>query len=417
MTQNTGSNSSKGHAYELKWDKINKGDIIASTAPDAQTKSEVKGNVQIHYKTVSPLSKTLNATTPGGGDYRIDFDDSYMSSNIILNSFANEKDKDKVGITMKVFVEVYGNYNQKDEKGERIKDPTGDQLIQTCATINSSFAESVDSNTETKRKILAPLKFANIKDAMDKPFESTYMNSVVRQPTIDDENSPLNGEIDTTRSPSIGFELWISVPKQKDVNHFQIPGTDQVIYTRIYDHTKGITAAPIKSFDHLMNFVYQKGESKETGRRPFRLRITFKTLAPSFYINSEKKTGHLQFKISELHIAEVDHPRSSDVMSDAQKNDIQNRLMRSMNKYVINREPLPSTNPDISSSQSTNASNNTNENSNTFDGNKDEGNNSNNKRKAIDEANKDASSPTKKALKENTYANSIDEMINSQFDL
>lgn len=311
--------------------KIKEGDITASLKPEDIIKGEIEGTTQIHHKIICPQSST--------GDFRISLDEPAMYSNIIKKTY--QKKNDKTGqmdtiTSLKTFMDVYGDYAITDAEGNHTTDDIGDSYIEAFNTIGRCYTNSMDKDPTTKRLVFASLKYGPELKSKLEESSSKFMESFIQYPTIDDESSPNNGEEDTSKTPSGSFQLWIGKPKTYSVDHFMIPGTDLALYTKVFDHTKGISKQPINTWTHLSKFIYEKGESQKTGRRPFRFKATSVTLAPSVYSNSEKKKGRLQCKLSEIHIYSMDYQKARNTMSDDQVNEQKALFMKASTRFVTN---------------------------------------------------------------------------------
>jgi hypothetical protein len=306
------------------WDQIRAGDIKCVSADKLEPKS-VKSNNQLHLSTMAPKS------TAKDNSYRIKFNEPTMVSNIIFSSWANEDGT--TGVNLKTHIDMYGDYAIKDEKGEHTKDEYGENLIECFSRLDLLVSDDIDSEPILKRKIIGALKFGNLNNELAKPMKE-HMNSYVKVPTIEDDKSKFYGDVDTSRTPSGALSYWIGVAKSANVNNLMIPGTNITIYTKIYDHTNGLTKTPITKWKDLEKFLYTKGDSKEKGIRPFRLKSTFETLPVTFYANSESKKGQLKFKITEHHIFDFDYSKGNDEISDDLFREIQAQQIKASTKYV-----------------------------------------------------------------------------------
>lgn len=319
---------------KLKYDEIKKGDIVAIIKDNGFSQSEVKSNVQIHQKSATPLSPD--------GDYRIECHETMMFSHILLSRF--QKKNEMTGqmenqITLKTFMEIYGNYAVCDADGNHTTDPIGDSYAAAFRTIDESMAESIDANPTHKKRLLGQLKMGKKMNAALEAPMIEMMESFLKRSTIDDPLSPFNGEEDMSKSEVGAFQLWIGNPNQPSATDFKIPGTNLVIWTRIFDDTDRIAQKPISSWEHLMRFIYEKGDSQTKGRRPFRFAATCTLLPPSLYINSDKKVGKMQYKIAEMHIYEMDYAKPRNIMSAEEMALQRDRKMKAMGRFVTNPEP------------------------------------------------------------------------------
>jgi hypothetical protein len=167
----------------------------------------------------------------------------------------------------------------------------------------------------------------NVQEALKKNAADGFIESSVKITTIDDTTSDHFGEIDESKTPVVGIKLWMGIPKKQSVSHFMIPNTRYALYTKVFDHRNGLSKKPVSSWEKLMELLYTKGLSSETGRRPFRLKATFVLLGPSMYANSDKKTGKLQYKASEIHIFDIEESQFSDEMNSQQFAKIQEQFV------------------------------------------------------------------------------------------
>jgi len=332
---------------KLAYNTIKKGDVVANCKDDGFTQSEVNSNTQIHQKSCSPLSQD--------GEFRLDCNEPVMFSNIILSRF--QKKNDATGqmenqVTLKTFMEVYGNYAQLDANGNHTTDEIGDSYSAAFNLIDESIAESIDQNPAHKKRILGRLELGKkLTAALDAPFID-MMEPFLKRSTIEDEKSEAFGEEDMSKSPTGAFQLWVGKPKTPSVDDLKIPGTDLVVWCRVYDNTERIASKPISTWQHLSKFIYEKGDSQAKGRRPFRFVATAVALAPSLYFNSEKKVGRCQYKIVELHIYQMDFPKARNMMSEEQMAVQQALKLKTMNRFVINAQP--ETNDEDEQQQQTN---------------------------------------------------------------
>lgn len=306
------------------WDKIKAGDIKC-VSPDKIEPKNVKGNNQVHVSTFAPRSNAKD------NSFRIKFGEPSMLSNVIFSSWANEDGT--TGVGLKTHLDVYGDYAVKDEKGDPTKDEYGDKLIGSFENLDDIIADDIDSEAALKRKIVGSMKFSNFNSEFGKPMKD-HMNPSVKVPTIEDDKSELYGQPDTGRTPSVAFAYWTGQAKNTNVSNLMIPNTNIVIYTKIFDHTNGISRTPITKFEQLEKFIYTKGDSKEKGIRPFRLKSTFETLPPTYYANSESKKGQLKFKLTEHHIFAFDYSKGNDEISEDAFKDLQSQLIKAQSKYV-----------------------------------------------------------------------------------
>lgn len=322
---------------KLQYNKIKKGDVIAicKDGKDGFTESEVNSNTQIHQKTMSPLSPD--------GDFRLELSECMMFSNILLSRFS--KTNEKTGqienqATLKTFMDIYGDYAVLDSNGNHTTDEIGDSYTEAFQLIDESIAESLDADPVHKKRIFGLLKLGKQQKAALEAPTMDAMEPFLKRATDEDKSSRTYGEEDMSKSPTGAFQLWIGKPQVTSITDFKIPGTDLVIWTRIYDHTGDrISSKPISSWDHLMKFIYEKGDSQTKGKRPFRLKATAETLAPSTYFNSEKKVGRSQYKLSELHIYEVDYAKPRDTMSNDEIAFQRTLKMKALNRFVTNPQP------------------------------------------------------------------------------
>jgi hypothetical protein len=324
-----------GNKLKLDYSKIKKGDIVAITKDGGYTQSEVNSNTQIHQKSMTPL-------TPDG-DFRIECHEAVMFSNILLSRF--QKKNEMTGqmenqLTLKTFMEIYGNYGVPDADGNPTTDEIGDSYANAFNLIDESIAESIDANPAHKKSLMGLLKLGNKqKAALEAPMIGA-MEPFLKRATIEDTTSPNVGEEDMSKSPTGAFQLWIGTPKVPSVTDFKIPGTNLVIWTKIFDDTGDrVSSKPISTWDHLMRFIYEKGDSQTKGRRPFRFSSTCSLLAPSLYINSEKRVGRIQYKMLEMHIYEIDHPKARNVMSTEEMSVQRAHKMKALGRFVTNPEP------------------------------------------------------------------------------
>lgn len=324
-----------GGKLKLKYNEIKKGDIVAITKDGGFSQSEVNSNTQIHQKSMTPL-------TPDG-DFRIECDEAVMFSNIILSRF--QKKNDLTGqienqVTLKTFMEIFGNYGVTDSDGNPTTDEIGDSYANAFNTIDESIAESIDANPAHKKRLMGLLKLGNKQKATLEAPMIDSMDPFLKRATIEDPTSPNCGEEDMSKSPTGAFQIWVGTPKVPSVTDFKIPGTNLVIWTKIFDDTGDrVSSKPISTWEHLMKFIYEKGDSQTKGRRPFRFSATCSLLAPSLYINSEKKVGRTQYKMLEMHIYEIDHPKARNIMS-AEEMSVQRSLkMKALGRFVTNPEP------------------------------------------------------------------------------
>ena len=334
MSHNNNSSSSSSNnggskkppAPEFLLSSIKKGDVQGSYDPVSVLKSEIKGNVQIHHKMISPASPT--------GDFRISLDKAMMYSNLIYSEYA--KDDGSLGVGLKTFLTLHGNYEIKDAHGNPTLSQEGHDLKRDVEHFESLYADSVDAEPSIKKVVLAPLKFGpDLKQRLDRPLMDGFMSSVIKRQTIDDANAEDYGEPDMSKGETMPFDLWIGTPKQLDKRNLMIGSTGQQLFTKIYDHRRGITDTPLSRWSDVKEFIYVKGESKATGRRTFRMKAITKALAPSMFANSEKQKGRLQFKLSEIHILAIDYSTSTFVLPELQKNSIMDEMLRSRNSFVI----------------------------------------------------------------------------------
>ena len=316
------------------WNKLKKGDIVGapnSVAADAIMKGDIGGNVQIHHKTYAPISPAKE------GKCRIVWSKAAMYSNIIYNQFT--KEDGTTSCSLKTFLDIYGNYEKRGAQGQCQKDELGEELLRVFELIDDSYCESIDADPAMKKAILASLKFgANLQSALAKPLCADMHEPTVKQATIEDANSPDFGMLDMSQSPTAKFQLWTGVPRDGgDTNTIFIGNTRTALFTKIYNHTHGISDKPMTRWSDIKEFVYVKGDSKQ-GKRPFRLKCIMTTLNPSWYVTSDAKKGRLQYKVAEMHILDVDYMASNFVLPEEQKNSIMDEMMLSRNAFQIERQ-------------------------------------------------------------------------------
>lgn len=333
FTQQPATTTKKTGKLKLEYTKIQKGDIIAvcKEGKDGFTESEVNSNTQIHQKTMSPLSPD--------GQFYIDLTEPAMFSNFLLSKFTNKNEKTgyvENQVTLKTFMDIYGDYAELDANGNHTTDSIGDSYIEAFKLIDESICESIDADPVHKKRLLGCLKLGkNLKTALDTPLIQS-MEPFISRSTDEDKSSPTFGEEDMTKSPTGKFMLWVGRPQTPAFTDFKIPGTDLVLWTRIFDDTERVASKPIQTWEHLMKFIYEKGDSQTKGKRPFRFSATCTALAPSVYYNSEKgEEGRAQYKIAEMHIYQIDYAKSRNTMS-PEEMAFQNTLkIKAMRRFVI----------------------------------------------------------------------------------
>lgn len=343
QTQSPQTNAQPGGKKKLNYKDIKKGDIVAITKEGGFSQSEVNSNTQIHQKSMTPLSPD--------GDFRIECDEAAMFSNFILSRFQRRNETTgqiENQLTIKTFMEIYGNYAVTDNDGNPTTDEIGDSYAKAFQIIDESMAESIDATPIHKKRLLGQLKLGNKQKAtLEAPMIELF-EPFLKRSTIEDTASPFHGEEDMSKSPTGPFQLWIGTPKTPSATDFKIPGTNLVVWSKIFDDTGDrISSKPISSWEHLMRFIYEKGDSQTKGRRPFRFAATASLLPPSFYINSDKKMGKMQYKILEMHIYEVDHPKPRNTMSTEEMAFQRSLKMKALGRFVTNPEPeTPAENDD-----------------------------------------------------------------------
>lgn len=317
----------------FQWNEIKQGDIKCVTSDKFEVNTST-GKNQIHVPTLAPKSNAKENT------FRIKNNEPSMMSNIILT---NQTDK-KTGlptVSLKTHLEVFGNYAIKDDKGEHTKDDYGKKLIESYSKLDSYIAKEIDNDPALKRKIIASFKATNFNELLGKPMID-HMIPSVKTYYIEDDKSEFVGNVDESKTPTIPYAYWIGQAKDDNPSALRIPGTNQVLFTKVYDHTKGITKTPIKDWKDLEKFIYTKGDSKTKGIRPFRLNSTFETLPPTVYGTEEAKKCRLKFKLTEHHIFGVDYSKGGDELSEDSVRELQAQMMKAQSKYVINSE-IPNT--------------------------------------------------------------------------
>jgi hypothetical protein len=329
-----GNKSTKPPALEFNFNAIQKGDLQANYAPEAIIKSIVDGAQMVHAKTLSPKA-------PGAGDYRICFPSAMMISNILYNEYIS-KETGEVGCSLKVFMDMHGDYDIKNAQGQPTTCAEGFEMIEAIQNIERLWCESVDENPTYKKLLLAPLRFgASLPQKLAQPLSEWFLTSQVKRPTIEDEGSEDNGMPDMSKGEVVKFSLWVGRPTEENRNNasnVMIGETGVQLFCKIYDHTQGIAEQPLKHWSQIKKFVYTKGESKTGGRRPFRMQAVMVCLAPSMFANSTNQKGELQFKICELHIFAFDYKTSTFTLPETRKRSIMDEMIRSRDRFTIQRE-------------------------------------------------------------------------------
>lgn len=350
--KNYGGNSDMKHIdiFDLK-----PGDIamIPGTGYSAEgpiMKSIVKGNTQIHHKTRTPHNKS--------GKYRLKISETVMCSNLNYSEYVSDK-SGETNINMKTFVDVHGNFATLDADGEHTKDPLGERLVAATEIMDQSYATGLDEDPVSKKLVLGALGFGkDLQNHLDQPTIK-LVDPAARQGNIDDESDPNHGQVDESKSPVICLGFMVGVPKSFSVDNMMATST-HAIFSKIFDHRKGLTKIPLRRFEAVKEFIYTAGDSKKYGRSQFRIEASFLLYEPSYYFNSSTKRGHLQFKIAEMHIFALDYPPARNTMSDQSFALIKQIQQRSANRFVKRTEaPTPvvedvtEENPPVSSGQTT----------------------------------------------------------------
>lgn len=184
---------------------------------------------------------------------------------------------------------------------ELAKDTDGMAIYNAMHTLKECYCASLDKQVALKQKIYAGVDIPAKK--LSKP-SSALVNDIVQWQKLSADHPTMSKKNDYTKSPQIHFKMFGSTLKpdakmRSDV--INIPGTRQVIWTKIYDYiTNPYTDKAITTFEEMDHLIYRKGDSMSGNKPAFKLLLSLETVAPSVFWSQLTKVGSIQFKITKL---------------------------------------------------------------------------------------------------------------------
>lgn len=182
-------------------------------------------------------------------------------------------------------------------------DAEGNARMRFCVEQKRVYCDWLDAHPEMKYKIFGGIGIAETE--WDAPT-AKFMEDVFKHDTYKEEKHPLRGKKNYEKSPSIGFKLMASVPKDgKGTGKIVVSGGGEVLWTTIYDFAHNPTSMePIKTLQQFEKLTYMKGDNKRAvnPKAAFRLFTTVMMCEPSIFWSGLTKIGSFKFCVTELSV-------------------------------------------------------------------------------------------------------------------